>query len=67
MNEVRKFKVRERLKDLEVDDELQEYDKYLDRLEKVLDNQTCDIHKLENIVNYYETKLPSDDNIDTDH
>ena len=60
LNEVLKFKAREKEKDFEYDEEFREYREYLERLDNVIDKQICDIHRLENIVDQYNIALTKD-------
>merc|ERR1712098_947340 len=57
LNEVLKYKARE--KDEEFEEETKELLDNVDRLDKILDNQICDIQHLESIVAVYKKELSS--------
>ena len=59
LNEVLKYKAREKEKDEQFEEETKELLDNVDRLDKILDNQICDIQHLESIVAVYKKELSS--------
>ena len=57
LNEVLKFKARERDKDNLFDEETRDLNENVDKLDKIIDSQLCDIKRLENIVLLYGKEL----------
>ena len=54
-----KYKVREKEKDESVELDTNELLENVDRLNKLVDSQICDIEKLDNIVQIYDKELRS--------
>ena len=50
LNEVLKYKTREKEKDKLLDEETAELLSHVDKLDQIIDKQLCDIRQLENIV-----------------
>ena len=59
LNEVRKYKAREKEIDEAVESETNELLENVVRLDRLVDSQICDIEKLDNIVQIYDKKLRS--------
>ena len=59
LNEVRKYKAREKEIDEAVELETNELLENVVRLDRLVDSQICDIEKLDNIVQIYDKKLRS--------
>ena len=57
LNEVIKYKAREKEKDDILDEDNKDLLDNVDRLDKIIDRQICDINKLQNIVNIYNKEL----------
>ena len=57
LNEVIKHKAREREKDEAIEVESQELLQNVDKLDRIIDNQLCDIKSLENIIKIYDKNL----------
>lgn len=57
LNEVLKFKAREREKDSLVDEDNRCLIDNVNKLDEIIDKQLCDIKRLENIIVLYDIKL----------
>ena len=57
LNEVLKFKAREREKDSLVDEDNRCLNDNVNKLDEIIDKQLCDIKRLENIIMLYDNKL----------
>lgn len=57
LNEVLKFKAREREKDSLVDEDNRCLIDNVNKLDEIIDKQLCDIKRLENIIVLYDNKL----------
>ena len=57
LNEVLKFKAREREKDSLVDEDNRCLIDNVNKLDEIIDKQLCDIKRLENIIVFYDNKL----------
>ena len=57
LNEVLKFKAREREKDSLVDEDNRCLNDNVNKLDEIIDKQLCDIKRLENIIVLYDNKL----------
>ena len=57
LNEVLKYKTREKEKDKLLDEETAELLSHVDKLDQIIDKQLCDIRQLENIVRTHNRVL----------
>ena len=57
LNEVLKFKAREKEKDNLVDEDTRDLNDCVNKLDEIIDNQLCDIKRLEDIILLYNKKL----------
>ena len=65
LNEVLKYKTREKEKDKLLDEETAELLNDVDKLDQIIDKQLCDIRQLENIVRTHNRVLSYPDHNDT--
>ena len=65
LNEVLKYKTREKEKDKLLDEETAEFLSHVDKLDQIIDKQLCDIRQLENIVRTHNRVLSYPDHNDT--
>ena len=65
LNEVLKYKTREKEKDKLLDEETAELLSHVDKLDQIIDKQLCDIRQLENIVRAHNRVLSYPDHNNT--